>query len=176
MKYTLVNNKSKTWCLIGIIKSTISKGNIDADFESEWQELIVKNYNPTDAPKLNDVREADGWKIKEGVAKFTFSNTEAMAMLTTMSGFDRCTSIVVTTNSNEYLKDIDALLSSVELKKPETTTPPPETGNNSDNASILGTWGVSASDQSSYRVNNGVMNYIVRQYTFNVNGTYSFVS
>ncbi len=176
ISYTSINKKNKTWCRIGIIKSTISKGNIEADFESEWQDLIVKNYKPTDAPQLNDVHETDGWKIKEGVAKFTFNNTDAMARLTTISGYDRCASIVVTTNGQEYLKDIDALLTSVEFKKLESATQPPATGNNSDNASIIGTWGANASDQSSYRVNNGVMNYITRQYTFNVNGTYCFVS
>jgi hypothetical protein len=41
---------------------------------------------------------------------------------------------------------------------------------------MIGTWGASASDNSSYRVNNGVMNYILRQYTLNANGTYTFVS
>jgi hypothetical protein len=176
ISYTSINNNNKTWCRIGIVKSTISKGNIEADFESEWQDLIVKNYKPTDAPKLNEVHETDGWKIKEGVAKFTFNNTDAMAMLTTISGFDRCASIVITTNSQDYLKDIDALLTSVEFKKLESATQPPATGNNSDNASIIGTWGATASDQSSFRVNNAVMSYITRQYTFNVNGTYSFVS
>jgi hypothetical protein len=50
------------------------------------------------------------------------------------------------------------------------------TENSIDNSAIIGTWGVSASNQSSYRLNNGVMNYITRQYTFNPNGTYSFVS
>jgi hypothetical protein len=174
--YTSINNTNKTWCRIGIVKSTVSKGNIEADFESEWQGLVVKNYKPTDVPKLNAVHETDGWKIKEGVTKFKFNNTDAMALLITMSGFDRCASIVVTTNSQEYSKNIDALLTSVEFKKMESATQPPATGNNSDNASILGTWGANASDQSSFRVKNGVMNYITRQYTFNANGTYSFVS
>ena len=97
-------------------------------------------------------------------------------MLTAMSGYGRCASIVATTNSRDYLKDIQALLSSVDLKNPETTPPPPVAGNASDNASIIGTWGISSSDQSSYRVNNGVMNYITRQYTFNGDGTYIFIS
>ena len=174
--YTSINNTNKTWCRIGIVKSTASKGNIEADFESEWQGLVVGNYKPTDAPKLSKVRETDGWKIKEGVTKFKFNNTDATAILTTISGFDRCESIVVTTSSQEYLEDIDELLKSVEFKKMQSSSQPAPTGNNSDNASIIGTWGANASDQSSYRVNNGVMNYITRQYTFNVNGTYIFVS
>jgi len=48
--------------------------------------------------------------------------------------------------------------------------------NNIVNSEILGTWGATASDQSSFRVKNGVMNYIMRQYTFNANGTYRFIS
>jgi len=48
--------------------------------------------------------------------------------------------------------------------------------NNPDNSPILGTWTATASDQSSFRANNGVMNYITRQYTFNPDGTYNFVS
>lgn len=42
--------------------------------------------------------------------------------------------------------------------------------------SVTGTWGISASDNSNYRMKNGVMNYISRQYTFYANGTYIFVS
>jgi hypothetical protein len=176
INYIMTTKMNNSWCQIGIVKSTISKGNIEKDFESEWQDLVVRNFKPADAPQLNEVHEADGWKIKEGVAKFKFNNADAMAMLTTISGFDRCASIVVTTNSQDYLKDIDALLTSVEFKKPESATQPAVPGNNSDNLSIIGTWGATASDQSSFRVNNGVMNYIMRQYTFYVNGTYSFVS
>jgi hypothetical protein len=176
VSYTITNKMNNSWCRIGIIKSTISKGNIEKDFESEWQDLVVRNFKPTDAPKLNEVHETDGWKIKEGVVKFTFNNSDAMALLTTISGYDRCASIVVTTNSQDYLKDVDALLTSIEFQKQESAIQTPAPVNNSDNPSIIGTWGSTASDQSSFRVNNGVMNYIMRQYTLNANGTYSFIS
>lgn len=175
ISYIATNTKNGSWCRIGILKSTISKGNIEADFESEWQDLIVKNYNPTEAPVLNEVQETDGWKTKEGVAKFNFNNAVAQAILTTISGFDRCASIVIIINNQEYLPAIDTFLKSVEYKKKEIAMQQPVNDNN-ENTSIIGTWGVSASDQSSYRMNNGVMNYITRQYTFNTDGTYSFVT
>lgn len=174
VSYTFVNKNNNTWCLIGIIKSTISKGSIDSDFESEWQELIVKNYKPNDTPKLNEMQEAEGWKIKSGAAKFTYNNGDAMAMLTTMSGFNRCASIVAITNSQEYFINIDSLLLSVNLNKPEITGQPQ--GDVADTKSIVGSWGATASENSSYRMNNGVVNYIRRQYTFYTNGTYSFAS
>jgi len=176
ISYTTINNKNKTWCRIGIIKSTTSKGNIEEDFRSEWKDLIVKNYNPADPPQMNEVNETNGWKIKKGVAKFKFNNAGATAILTTASGFDRCASIVVTSSSQEFQSDIDALLKSVEFKKMESAAQTTPAGKGSDNSSIIGTWGATSSDQSSFRVNNGVMNYISRQYTFNANGTYSFVS
>jgi hypothetical protein len=176
INYIITNKMNNSWCQIGIIKSTISKGNIEKDFESEWQDLVVKNFKPTAIPKLNEVHVTDGWKIKEGVVKFKFNNADALAMLTTISGFDRCASIVVTTNSQDYLKDIDALLTSVEFKKMEASIKQPVNDIIRDSASMIGTWGASASDNSSYRVNNGVMNYILRQYTLNANGTYTFVS
>ncbi len=175
VSYSFTNKKNNSWCQISIVKSTTSKGSIDQDFESEWQELIVKNYKPTGAPQLNEVQEADGWKIKAGGTKFTFNNSDAMALLTTMSGFNRCVSITAATNSQDYLKDIETLLSSVDLIKPDTIIQP-ATSNNGDNSSIIGTWLATASDQSSFRMNNGVMNYIIRQYSFNANGTYSFIS
>lgn len=176
ISYTITNKKNSSWCRIGIIKSTNSKGSIEADFESEWQDLIVSNYSPTEAPQLTEITESDGWKIKAGVTKFVFNQSGAIAMLTTISGYNLCASIVATTNNQEYLKDVQTLLTSVDFNKPVTTSQPSESTTNSDNSSILGTWGISASDQSSFRVNNGVMNYIIRQYTFNADGIYSFVS
>jgi len=61
ISYSKINNINKSWCRIGIVKSTISKGDIDADFKSEWQDLIVKNYNPTKATILNYIYETEGW-------------------------------------------------------------------------------------------------------------------
>jgi hypothetical protein len=171
--YTIVNKNNNNWCRINIVKSTTSKGSIAKDFESEWQELIVKSYQTTDAPQLNNAKEIDGWKIKSGKAKFKYNNTEAMTMLTTMSGYNRCASIVAITNNQEYLKDIDTFLSSVELQKIDTSSNQTIV-DISDNNSVLGTWGISGSDQSSYSMNNGVNGYIVKQYTFNANGTYVF--
>ena len=120
--YSITNKQNNSWCQVAIIKSTISKGSIEKDFESEWQELIVKNYKPGNAPESEPAKEADGWNIKAGGANFVFNNNTAMALLTTMSGFDRCVSIVSTTNNQEYLPQIQSFLESVDLKKPDAVS------------------------------------------------------
>jgi len=181
--YTAIDQKTRSWCQIGIVKSTISRGTIERDFDREWQELIVRNYKIPDAPqmpKTGGVRAADGWEMKAGGGTFTFENGSARALLTTMSGFGRCVSIVVTTNSDHFAGDVEAFLASVELRKPDTASQPAPAaqpvaaGNAGPNDSILGTWGISASDRSSYGVNKATTGYVIRQYTFHADGTYVF--
>lgn len=172
--YVIVNNQKGTYCQIGIYASTNSRGSLSADFESEWQVLIVKSYKPTKAPELTPATSDKGWSIQVGAAPFDFSGAQSAAMLVTMSGFGRCMSISVLTNTDEYQGEIEKFLVSVDLKKPDTDTQP--VTNAGHDSSILGTWGANASDQSSWRVNNGVMSTISRQYTFNGNGTYSFIT
>ena len=170
--YTNSNKKNNSWCRIFIVKSTTSKGSIEQDFESEWQDLIVKNYNPTGTPQLEDVQELDGWKIKAGTGKFTFNNNDAVVMLSTASGFDQRVSIVVTTNSADYLKTVETFISSIELKKPDAQNPQKKISNN--NVPVAGTWGFG---NNAMMANNryGPWNYSKQQYTFNSDGTYNFI-
>jgi hypothetical protein len=121
--YTKTDNKKNSWCRIFIVKSTTSKGSIEEDFESEWQELVVKNYKPAEAPQAQEVQETDGWKIKAGVGKFVFNNKDAMVIITTASGYGRCVSIFAITNSEDYTVDITNVLESVEMIKPSTDMP-----------------------------------------------------
>jgi starvation-inducible outer membrane lipoprotein len=175
ISYTIQNSATKNWCRINIVKSTSSKGSIDQDFESEWQALAVKSYNITEAPLLNEVQEADGWKIKTGGSKFITNNSNAMVLLTTASGYGRCASIITTTNYTEYIKDIEALLASVDLIKPENVSQ--QTAAVNENA-IIGTWDKTGSVNPSYHdaYATSIAGYSSNQYTFNSNGTYYFVS
>ncbi|HEY0355707.1 MAG TPA: lipocalin family protein, partial [Flavisolibacter sp.] len=168
--YTITDSKKNTWCQVFIVKSTTSKGSIEKDFESEWQELAVKNYNPAGEPTSSDVEEADGWKIKTGIGKFVFNNTESMVMVTTFSGYDRCVSIVSITNSEDYMDDIEAFLSSIDLKKQDVNMQQP-----AGNATVLGSWGKS---NTVSQVNNrfGNYSYSKQQYTFNGDGSYEFTA
>ncbi len=118
--YSFVDKKDGSWCQIAVYKSTGSKGNIDKDFQNEWNELVAKVYNITDQPQTTDIPENGGWKTKAGTGKFIFNNKPAAAMLTTISGFGKCVSIVATTADERYLENIQDLMASVELIKPES--------------------------------------------------------
>ena len=178
VSYTITDSKKNTWCRINVMKSTISKGTIEADFENEWQELIVNNYKPTDKPKESDIQKAEGFKIKVGTSKFTFDNSECSAMLSTATGYNRCVSIVAAANNRDHINEIQAFIESIELIKPEATAaeaPAAEVPAAEDvEKSIIGTWVRSASNQSDYSVNNGISGNTKSQYSFNRNGTYTF--
>jgi hypothetical protein len=117
--YSVVNNENRTWCQIGVVKSTASKGSIEADLESEWIELAVKQYN-ADSMQASETQEADGWKIKAASGKFMHNNEPSAVLLTTFSGYNRCVSILATTNSQAYLEAITNFVGNIDIKKPES--------------------------------------------------------
>ncbi len=113
-----INTNNKTWCRLIVYRSTASKGNTKSDFESEWNTLIAKEYNITEAPQSSEEVEAEGWKVKSGSGSFYFNKQPAIVMLTTFSGYNVCLSILATTNSQRYLETIKNFIGNVELKKP----------------------------------------------------------
>src|SRR6478735_5605674 len=94
LSYVVTNNQKGTYCQIGVYASTTSKGNLKADFESEWAELVVKPYKPSVKPELIPQTSENGWDIQAGSAPFEFSGGQSVAMLVTASNRDRCMSVV----------------------------------------------------------------------------------
>jgi hypothetical protein len=176
--YTKADNKKKTWCQIGVYRSTTSKGNIDADLQSEWDELAVKQYKITDSMQASEAQEANGWKIKAASGKFVFNNQDAAVLITTFSGYERCVSVLAITNSQTYIKAIENFSGSLNVKKPDPANTTVQTNNDPANAAIAGTWIKSSSVNPAYGdpASWGMGGYSKDQYVFYTNGTYAFYS
>jgi hypothetical protein len=184
LSYSTISKNQKAYCTITITRSTASKGSISADFESEWAQF-VSHLNPTSKPEMTVVANNNGWDVQSGVASFTYDNTPAVARLITMSGFNRCTSIIILTNSKEYQSAIDTFVNSVNVKPLENTVSALPTGSNAPPAAIqpvgkntiepfnnlLGSWGRT---QHNY-MGSFISGYVKWQYTFNADGTYEFI-
>src|SRR5688572_12136287 len=87
MVYSTTDKVKRTWAQIGIVKSTVSKGSISADFESEWKELVVKPYQQygiTEQPLMLDSQTFKGWKLWTGLGKFVFNKDTAFVLLNTI--------------------------------------------------------------------------------------------
>jgi hypothetical protein len=117
--YVKTNNVTKSWCRVTIYKSIQSSGNPLTDFNNEWNTLIVKNNWGPATPPQTETETEDGWTSHSAVSTFTFENKEAYSLLSTISGYGVELSVVVLMNSNEYMQQIEQLLLSLDLKKPD---------------------------------------------------------
>jgi len=116
--YTVTDTSNGTYCQIFILCSNPTKGDVKADFASDWETVMVSNYRVTAPAQVTETAVEGDWQAKAGVATFAFSGGTSIAMLTTITGLGRTVSIVALTNSQDYLPAIQALLGSVEMKKP----------------------------------------------------------
>jgi starvation-inducible outer membrane lipoprotein len=166
--------KTGTYAMIVLYGSAESTGSAKSDFNSEWQRFIAQQLGVTDPPQMEPVKGLDGWQVVTGGTAFKDGQATSAVILQSFSGFGTVFSMSAVFNSREYMPAIDTFSSSVKLSKP-AAGPQPSVASDSS-ASVIGTWGISASDQSSFAVNNAVSDYIVRQYTLNGDGTYIFLS
>lgn len=121
VSWSTVNAANKSWCMISLYKSNISKGSVEADLESDWEILVTKDNNITAGPQKGKIIEADGWKYQSAGGKALFNGAEMMVLLTVISGYNTAISIVARTNHADYLKSIEDFNSSIELTTPNAS-------------------------------------------------------
>ena len=177
--------KKNNWYKINIVKSTVSKGNIEKDFESERQ-TVLKNYNPTEEPIEGGLKNTGQWKVKAGRSKFVYDSSNANVLLLTATGYNRCASIVTVSNSDEFKDEIETFFLGVELVQEDPKGLPTDGLNtiasvqteNGEIQTIIGTWGKTSSINPSYynSYKTSAAGYTSDQYTFSTNGTYQFIS
>ncbi|HYF30216.1 MAG TPA: hypothetical protein VD993_03760 [Chitinophagaceae bacterium] len=118
ISFSTTNNTTRAWAQIGIIKSTTSKGSVEADFESEWKELIIKPYQQfgvSEQPLGIDTQTFNGWKLWTGLGKFVFNNDTATVLLNTFSNGQRCASFTLMSNTTAYGTTLDEFVASISL-------------------------------------------------------------
>ncbi|MCU0444719.1 MAG: hypothetical protein MUE85_07345 [Microscillaceae bacterium] len=101
-----------------------SLGTSQADFDYDWNSLIVKNYAPIEKPQIEQKTE-DGWQVSSAAFPIKTSNLEFVAMLMTFTGQGKTFSISVNFNDEGFLKEIEDFISSINIDKVEnlqTTT------------------------------------------------------
>lgn len=175
VQFTKEDPAKGSYCIITLYKAVPGTTSSKENFDLAWVSLVKEMVTVATPPEMQASAIENGWETQSGYAPFENDGNKGVVVLVTASGFDKMVNLIVLTNTDVYEKEMTAFLESVSLKKPETIPQQAPTTNDDKNF-ILGTWGVSASDNSNYRVKNGIMNYISRQYTFNADGSYSFVS
>jgi len=171
------NSQKGSYAMITLYRSGESSGNAKTDFEGDWQQFIVRQFGVKGKPEFEPPTTMEGWETITGGTTFENELGKSVVLLKTYSGYGKAFSFAVLFNSQDNLTAIQTFISSIKLRKPETSSQP-ATDNSERSASILGTWAKSASASIRYAdpVSASMAGYSKDQYTFNANGTYSFVS
>jgi len=111
--YTTINNSTSEYARILLFKSLPGTGNINADFDTEWQELVKLNYKPGEFTNASVSEYKDGWTSKIGVAPFQFQNKNHAAILLTLAKGQTKMSSVFISNTVKYQADFENFGSSL---------------------------------------------------------------
>jgi hypothetical protein len=118
--YTVVNPSNGEYARISIYKSISGTGKIDADFETEWKELVQVNYNPGNFINTGVSDYKDGWISKIGVAPFQYQNKNNAAVLLTQVKDKTKISFVFISNTTTYQRPFEDFGSSLAFGNPQS--------------------------------------------------------
>ncbi|MRS03426.1 hypothetical protein EG832_09440, partial [bacterium] len=85
------------WAIIGLYKSTGTKGDIMSDFQADWNDMIGKNYIVT-TDISREENNFNGWQMMTGNAGGTFQSQNVNISLLTFSCPARRSTILITKN------------------------------------------------------------------------------
>ncbi|MEJ8842473.1 hypothetical protein WG954_08760 [Lacibacter sp. H375] len=121
--FSTTDNSKRTWAQIDFVKSTASKGTIDADFQNEWKELVMNRYGVQGEPLATDTQTFNGWKLYTGLGKFLFNNDTSTVLLNTFSDGVNCASFLLLSNTTTYGQVLDEFIASLNVSLPNTNKP-----------------------------------------------------
>lgn len=123
-------NAGGLYCLFDLYRAAKGTGKLDTDFQAEWQNLVVKPFNPDGHPETEAGKAVNGWQNKLGGAAFDYQGIKSLAVLSTFSAGGQAASVLMLTNDQQCLTDFDQFLAGMTLKKPVATksVPNPATG------------------------------------------------
>jgi len=177
IEFSTEDKATGAYCLIKIVKSLPGLGSSKENFDAAWQTIVKETVTPTSAPQMQPSNNPEDWKIEMGSAPFEKDGLKGVVVLVTASGYGKMMNAVVFTNTQAYEPQITAFLESFSFKKLMAVSQPVPVSSD-PNAPIVGTWGQNLGAHMTYGdpVAAGMAGYSKDQYTFNANGTYTFVS
>lgn len=172
-----------SWAQIAIYKSTASTGNIDADFDKDWNELAAVNKSIS-APQKTKTATHGRWTVMSGSGTWQYNGANVSSILTVYSNKQVCISVLCNATAATFLKDYQTLIASLTLHS-ENVQAISGTQNNSENGDsaavvhangIAGLWVVNLAESRGF-VNGHLMytgGYTRKEYQLSEDGTYTF--
>jgi len=180
VQFSIEDKAGSAFCLITLFKSVPGLASPKENFDAAWA-TIVKETVPVSVPEMIPADNKGEWLVAGGFASFEKDGVKGVAVLYTATGYGKMVNALILTNTQAYEAQATAFLESISFKKPvenSITKPTENSIAKPTENSIVGTWGQNLGAHMSYGdpVAAGMAGYSKDQYTFNANGTYTFVS
>lgn len=117
VSHTIVNSANGQYAKLIVYKTVPGSGELDADFEKEWTDLVAKPYQANHAPELTEANLPNNWKMKIGTSEFSFNGSQSAVILITAIHQKNKMSLVLMTNSDAYVADLEKIAGSLEFAR-----------------------------------------------------------
>ena len=109
------NNGLTSFCQIFLYPSRSSKDAPLKNFQTEWNNRVVKSTGTKEKPTTATEKNPDGWTSVTGYSNITNQGVTYTCMLVTASGFGKAMSVMVNVAGQEYMKDVEAFFAKMDL-------------------------------------------------------------
>lgn len=169
ISYSKIDGSS--WAQIVIYKSTASTGNINSDFDHDWNELVAANKTIS-SPEKAKPQSQKGWTLMSGSGVWQYNGANVASMLTVYSNGTIRIALLCNRTAQPYLKEYQSLLGTLDLDakniEDEDDSTNTSSQNQTNNLSVVGTW-------DEYINESGTTGYFRSEYVIKADGTYLFL-
>lgn len=172
--YAQSDAKSGAYCKLIIIKAVPGSGKVKTDFDEAWKLLVKDSLKIQNAPESQPADKKNGWDILSGGGVFDVEKEKVAVILITASNATKTQSVLVLTNGGQYQTEIQAFLTSLDMKKAteESKQPTTKTSISNGNARMPQLWLKSGVWAETELGKGMVLKYRYRWFALYPNGDY----
>jgi len=168
------------WAQIAIYAHRNSEGNIQADFDKDWNELVATGRNIS-SPEKTDPQPESGCSVMSGSGVWQYNGSTVTSVLTVYSNNKICVAILCNSTATSLLKEYQTLKGTIDIDAGDINTDniQQSTGNNGQTANsstVVGLWVINQPETNGFinghRLYTG--GYLRKEYQLQQDGTYIF--
>ncbi len=171
-----------SWAQIAIYAHRNSEGDIQTDFDKDWNELVATGKSFS-SPEKTEPKSEGGWSVMSGSGVWQYNGSNVASVLTVYSNNKVCVAVLCNSTAMPYLKDYQAMISTLDIDADSVNIQQPATGNTQsannsiESNSIVGLWTNYVLETTGYSINGRpqyTAGYLRKEYNFYADGTYLF--
>lgn len=181
IQLSTTDKKTGAYAIVVITKSMVSNATASENFNNDWLKLVKGSVQLNSEPAMQKPTKENGWDIISGNANYTDGNNTGLATLLTATGTNQAVSVVLMTNTKQYQNELSAFITSLKLSKAQqnsgNTSSASATTGETGKSPLVGLWKDNLLETSGFisGMAQYTAGYFRKEYTFNGNGTYTFM-